>query len=80
MHYNQSSSGALFSVRLVQAMSMVSIITGSSGTSEESVDTASRASTTLRESASATSPKMVWWPLSQGVGTEVMKNCEPFVP
>src|SRR5690606_3515880 len=28
---------------------------------------------------STTSPKIVWWLLSQGVGTSVMKNCEPLV-
>jgi hypothetical protein len=33
-----------------------------------------------RSAPSVTSPKMVCLPVSQGVGTTVMKNCEPLVP
>lgn len=42
-------------------------------------DLAATESTTLRESSSATSPKIVRLKFSQVVGATVMKNCEPFV-
>jgi len=38
------------------------------------------ASTTARLSSSATRPKIVCLPVSHGVATVVMKNCEPLVP
>lgn len=44
------------------------------------VRTPSIASTTLRDSSSVTSPKMLCLPNSQSVFTVVMKNWEPLVP
>ena len=44
------------------------------------VDVVAIASTTACESASVTSPKMVWLRFRCGVWPTVMKNCEPLVP
>src|SRR5699024_9475106 len=57
-----------------------SMTMGSCGRSIAPVGAASIASTTFFESSSTTSPKIVCLPLSHGVGTVEMKNCEPFVP
>src|SRR5699024_2954640 len=54
-------------------ISMVSMTTSLTGLSCGPVGTVLSSSTTLRESASNTSPKMVWRFWSHGVATEVMK-------
>ena len=55
-----------------------SIVTSSTGLSWLPVFIRLIRSTT--SAPSMTSPKMVCFPLSHGVGTTVMKNCEPLVP
>ena len=54
--------------------------TSDSGRSRRSVWVLAILSTTARDSASATSPKIVCLRLRCGVGPTVMKNCEPLVP
>ena len=57
-----------------------SMTTSVSGRSAGPVDVRPIASTTLRDSWSATSPKIVCLKFRWVVGATVMKNCEPFVP
>ena len=55
-------------------MSIDSITTSSTGRSLRPVRVVAIASTTRLDSSSITSPKMVWFPLSHGVGATVIKN------
>ncbi|OLT54447.1 hypothetical protein BJF88_08845 [Cellulosimicrobium sp. CUA-896] len=54
--------------------------TSSCGRSPGRVGVASMASTTFFDALSATRPKIVCLPVSQGVATVETKNCDPFVP